>query len=276
MRKHRQVPSSAKNSLLSAIADTEAILKMSPQQAAQVFVAVRTGGPAVPWRDILPTDRAGAYAIQDATLAAIGPVAGWKVGAKSPQAEPHCAPLPASGIHASGATLTGPAWRWRCIEVEVAFRLGRDLDPQGTLLAPAELAKAFDAVLPVMEVVESRLAEGHIADPLAQLADLQCHGALVLGSPSTLASAQVNLRTVVASLSFGTASAAHTHGGNPAQDVWRLLSWLALHCAERGQPLRAGQIVTTGSCTGLLNAPLSVRVRGEVMDVGAVELRFEP
>lgn len=249
---------------------------MNPQQAAQQLTAARTGGPAVPWRDILPADRAGAYAIQDATLAAIGPIAGWKVGAKGPQAEPHCAPLPASGIHASGATLTGPAWRWRCVEVEVAFRLGRDLDPQGRLLPAVELAQAFDAVLPVIEVVESRLAEGHIADPLAQLADLQCHGALVLGSPSTQASAQVNLRTVVASLSFGTTSAAHMHGGNPAQDVWRLLSWLALHCAQRGQPLRAGQIVTTGSCTGLLNAPLSVRVRGEVMDVGAVELRFEP
>jgi len=249
---------------------------MPPQQAAQLLVAARTGGPAAPWRDILPADRAGAYAIQDATLAAMGPVAGWKVGAKSPQAEPHCAPLPASGIHASGVTLTGPAWGWRCIEVEVAFRLGRDLDPQGRLLAPAELAHAFDAVLPAIEVVESRLLEGHIADPLAQLADLQCHGALVLGSPSALPSAQVDLRTLEASLRFNGALAAHTHGGNPAQDVWRLLSWLALHCAQRGQPLRAGQIVTTGSCTGMLNAPLGLPVRGDVTGVGAVELRFEP
>jgi 2-keto-4-pentenoate hydratase len=84
------------------------------------------------------------------------------------------------------------------------------------------------------------------------------------------------LRTLEASLSFGATSAAHTHGGNPAQDVWRLLSWLALHCAERGQPLRAGQIVTTGSCTGLLTAPMDVTVRGDIAGVGAVELRFEP
>ncbi|EJL81257.1 2-keto-4-pentenoate hydratase [Polaromonas sp. CF318] len=249
---------------------------MTPQQTAQLLISARTGGPAAPWRDILPADRAGAYAIQDATLAAIGPIAGRKVGAKSPQAEPHCAPLPASGIHASGVTLTGPAWRWRCMEVEVAFRLGRDLDPQGRLLPTEEVAAAFDAVLPAMEVVESRLAEGHVADPLAQLADLQCHGALVLGSPSTLAPAQVDLRMVEASLSFNGTVAAHTRGGNPAQDAWRLLAWLALHCAQRGQPLRAGQIVTTGSCTGMLNAPLGVPVRGEVMGVGAVELRFEP
>ncbi|WP_411879344.1 2-keto-4-pentenoate hydratase [Polaromonas sp. YR568] len=248
---------------------------MNPEQAAQLLTAARTGGPTVPWRDILPADRAGAYAIQDATLAATGPIAGWKVGAKNLHTEPHCAPLPASGIHASGVTLTGPAWRWRCVEVEVAFRLGRDLDPQGKLLAPAELADAFDAVLPVIEVVESRLLEGQTADPLAQLADLQCHGALVLGSPSTLAPAQVDLRTLEASLRFGAVSAAHTLGGNPAQDVWRLLSWLALHCARRGQPLRAGQIVTAGSCTGLLTAPVDEIVRGEITGVGAVELRFE-
>jgi 2-keto-4-pentenoate hydratase len=248
---------------------------MSPQQAAQLLTAARTGGAAVPWRDIVPADRDGAYAIQDATLAAIGAIAGWKVGAKGPHTEPHCAPLPASGLHASGATLAGPAWRWRCVEVEVAFRLGRDLDPQGRLLAPAELADAFDAVLPAIEVVESRLADGQAAGSLAQLADLQCHGALVLGSPSTLAPAQLDLRALEVSLSFGAVSAAHTHGGNPAQDVWRLLSWLALHCARRGQPLSAGQVVTTGSCTGLLTAPMDATVRGEIAGVGAVELRFE-
>lgn len=249
---------------------------MSPQQAAQLLVAARNGGPVAPWRDIAPADRAGAYAIQDATLSAIGPVAGWKVGAKGPQAEPHCAPLPTPGVYASGVVLTGPAWRWRCVEVEVAFRLGRDLDPHGELLPPEELAEAFDAVLPAIEVVESRLAEGETADPLAHLADLQCHGALVLGSPCTLLPSKLDLRAVEASLSFGAVSTAQTRGGNPEQDVWRLLAWLAVHCAGRGQPLRAGQIVTTGSCTGLLTAPMDATVRGEIAGVGTVGLRFGP
>jgi 2-keto-4-pentenoate hydratase len=138
------------------------------------------------------------------------------------------------------------------------------------------LAEAFDVVLPVIEVVESRLVEGKTADALAHLADLQCHGALVLGSPCTLQPSTLDLRTVEASLSFGAVSAAMTRGGNPEPDVWRLLAWLAVHCASRGQPLRAGQIVTTGSCTGLLTAPVDTTVRGEIARVGAVELRFEP
>jgi 2-keto-4-pentenoate hydratase len=172
--------------------------------------------------------------------------------------------------------LTGPAWRWRCVEVEVAFRLSRDLDPHGKLLPPEALAEAFDAVLPVIEVVESRLAEGKTADPLAHLADLQCHGALVLGSPCALQPSKLDLRTIEASLSFGAVFAAQTRGGNPAQDAWRLLAWLAVHCANRSQPLRAGQIVTTGSCTGLLTAPMDTTVRGEIAGVGAVDLCFKP
>lgn len=67
---------------------------MPSQQAAQLLTAARTGGPALPWRDIAPADRAGAYAIQDATLAAIGPVAGRKVGAKTRKLNPIAHPCP--------------------------------------------------------------------------------------------------------------------------------------------------------------------------------------
>ena len=251
---------------------------MTIDQTAQRLVAARSGGTLVPWREVLPPGWAAAYAQQDATLALLGPAAGWKVGAPDAFAEPHCAPLPAAGVLASGALLVGPAWRWRCIEVEVALRLGRDLDPQGRLLTRDELAPAFDAVLPAIEVVETRLAEAREADPLARLADLQCHGALVLGAPSLLAPDALDLPAVHATLMFDDHAAAQTAGGNPAQDVWRLLGWLALHCARRGQPLRKGQVVTTGSCTGLLVAPVGALVRAELalgsVDLGAVELRF--
>ena len=61
---------------------------------------------------------------------------------------------------------------------------------------------------------------------------------------------------------------------NTAADVWRLLGWLAWHCAQRGQPLRAGQGVTTGSCTGLLFAPEGSHVQAQLDGVGMVELYF--
>jgi 2-keto-4-pentenoate hydratase len=244
------------------------------QFAARRLLAARDQGIGVPFREVLPADRAGAFAVQDATLAGLGPIGGWKVGAKSADAEPTCAPLPAAGILPTGAHLQGPPWQLRGVELEVAFRLGQDLDPKGRMLARDEIASAIAEVLPVIEVVETRLADWRQSEPLAQLADLQSHGALVLGAPAAVAPASVDLRQLEAYLAFDGQPVASTFGANPAADVWRLLAWLALHCSERGLPLRAGQVITTGSFTGMLFAPEDAAVLGELKGIGRVELRF--
>ena len=245
-----------------------------PHAAARHLLAARNG-TTVTAHDILPPDAQGAYAVQDATVAALGPVGGWKVGAKGPQALPACAPLPGQGLLASGALLAGGAWQLRGIEVEVAIRLGRDLAPADERMSPADLAHAIDAVMPAIEVVETRLADWRGADPLAQLADLQSHGALILGAACTLGPRDIDLRTVRAHLAFDGQSVADTHGGNPAGDLWRMLAWLAFHCVQRGLPLQAGQVVTTGSCTGMLFAPAGARVRAELAGIGMIETAFQ-
>ena len=246
---------------------------MTASQTADLLILARNNAGTVAWREILPGSRAEAFAVQDATLEKIGPVAGWKVGSNGPGCEPSCAPIPAACLLASGVTLSGPQWRLRGIEVEVALRVGHDIHPQGKLLDAEELAAAFDAVLPVIEVVETRLDDKN-GDPLAQLADLLSHGALLLGQPSSLAPSKLDLRTLATTLSFNGEKVVTTVGGNAAEDVWTLLAWLALHCEQRGQPLRAGQIVTTGSCTGMLPAPVAALVQAKVEGVGSIELQF--
>jgi 2-keto-4-pentenoate hydratase len=242
--------------------------------AARRLVAARKAGIPVSWREVLPADRAQAFAIQDATLAALGPAGGWKVGATGPAAEPGCAPLLATGLLPSGSTLLGPPWRMRGIEVEVAVRLGRDLADVDSPPSREQLLAAIDAVLPVMEVVETRLADWRDSNPLAQLADLQTHGALVLGPERAMPAEGIDLRDVMAYLAFDGQPVASARGANAAEDMWRLLGWLAVHCARRGNPLRAGQIVTTGSCSGLLFAPEGAHVQADLQGIGRVELRF--
>ena len=207
-------------------------------------------------------------------MATLGSAGGWKVGARSALLEPACAPLPASGVLESGAALSGPAWRTRGIEVEVAVRLRCDLVAHEGPASAGEVMKAIDAILPAIEIVETRFCDWRSSEPLAQLADLQNHGALVVGAPSTLRPADLDLRTLQAYLAFDGQPVAVTRGANPAGDVWRLLGWLAWHCTQRGMPLRAGQVVTTGSCTGLLFAPEGARVQAQLDGIGAVELRF--
>jgi 2-keto-4-pentenoate hydratase len=242
-------------------------------EAADRLVAARNSGQPVSWRGILPLDRASAYAIQDATLARIGPSCGWKVGASGPNAEPICAPLPASGLFASGARL-GPEFSLRGVEVEVALRVGRALTAEDAALPEGDLARAFDAAYPAIEVVETRLEDWKNSAALAQLADLQSHGALLIGPASTVSLLSVDLKEVEAHLTVGEGVSRRTTGGNSAGDIWRLLRWLIRHCADRGAPLLPGQIITTGSCTGMVFAEEGASARARLAGFGEVAVDF--
>jgi 2-keto-4-pentenoate hydratase len=244
------------------------------QAAARRLVAARKGGGAVPSGAVTPPGRAAAYAVQDAVLELAGPSRGWKVGAKGAELEPNGSPLPASGIYASGVELIGPPWAMRGIEVEAAVRFARDFVPSSPDVDRAQLQDAIDCVLPAIEVVETRLADWRESDPLAQLADLQTHGGLVVGEPSTMKPADLDLRRVEAYLAFDGQPVASCRGANPAADVWRLLAWLAWHAVQRGRPLRAGDVVTTGSCSGMLFAGEGMHVLADLKGIGRVELHF--
>jgi 2-keto-4-pentenoate hydratase len=223
-------------------------------------------------------DAAAAYAVQDQSLRWLGPVGGWKVGAAGPTQTPICAPLPAAGLLASGVALDVPQGALRGLELELALRVAHDLPPQQQGLGDAPLFTVFDAVLPAIEWVDSRLAQGQASPALLRLADLQSHGALILGPARPLGPTdpEPDLMALSATLCWNGQAVADTVGGNPAQDLRRLVDWLIGHTARRGQPLRAGQIVTTGSCTGLLWAPEGgVSVQGRLGPWGEVGLRLE-
>lgn len=243
------------------------------EDAARRLHAARRSGVPLATGEVAPVDLREAYATQEALSRLLEPLGGWKVGASGPHAEPACAPLPAIGLLPSGCVLQGSSWRLRGVEVEVALRLGRDLEADTPPSVP-ELQDAVAAVLPAIEVVESRLADWRGSAPAAQLADLQNHGALILGAAAAIAPANLDLRSVVAYLAFDGQPVASARGAHPAGDIWRLLGWLVVHCTRRGRPLRKGQVVTTGSCSGLLFAPEGAHVQAELQGMGRVELRF--
>ena len=250
------------------------VSEFDPAAAARRLLAARNGAALAPSAEVCPPDVAAAYAAQDLTMAGLGTIGGWKVGAKAPTLEPGCAPLPASGVLDTGAALIGPPWRMRGIEVEVAVRLRKDLAALSGEPSADALRDAVGSVLPVIEVVETRLADWRDSAPLAQMADLQSHGALIVGAPSQMSPRDLDLRSLEAYLAFDGQPVASTRGANPAGDVWRLLGWLAWHCVQRGHPLRAGHIITTGSCTGMLFAPEGAHVQAQLAGIGMVELRF--
>lgn len=247
----------------------------SAETAARLLVDARRSGrklAALP-PDCRPADIAGAYAIQDATLRAIGPIGGWKVGAASPDAEPGCAPLPASGIMASPLSLPSAQYGLLGIETEIAFKFARDLPPRAAPYTRAEVLAAVGSLHPVIEVVDTRYADMKAQDPLSLLADLQSHAALVVGPARTSDLAIDQTKQHVRQMFDGAVSAERT-GGNTAGDVLRIVTWLANHVTQRAGGLKAGQIVTSGSCTGMMPTRPGSTVRSELAGLGAVEIRF--
>ncbi len=215
--------------------------------------------------------RAEAYAIQEAVASALGPVGAWKVGAPSPEAEPARAPILAEAIHASPARLPAAAFHHIGIEVEIAYRLGRDLPPREAPYDRTEVEAAIEAILPTVEIVDTRLADPEAMGPLWKLADNQLNGGLVLGEP--LASWRaVDPMTQPVRLQVDGALVHEGRGGNSAGDPMRLLVWLANACGSHCGGLRRGQVVTTGTLTGLRFVAPGAEIRASLPGLGEVAL----
>lgn len=221
--------------------------------------------------DCVPKSVAQAYAIQDIVSAALGAVGGWKVGAKGPLDEPTCAPLPSSLIYEAPSEFNHVARTPFAIEAEIALKLKHNLPPRAHPYSVPEVVAAIDSVHPAIEVVRSRYVDFRRIDPLSKLADAQSNGALVYGK-SSCDRISIDQTTQSVQLYFNEKKVVNVVGGNPAGDVLRLLVWLANHLTTRCGGLRAGQIVTTGSCTGLLFVEPNTQVKAIFPGLGKVEL----
>ncbi|WP_207538532.1 2-keto-4-pentenoate hydratase [Sabulicella rubraurantiaca] len=238
---------------------------MADSRLATLLLDAWKGAAPVPAGTIPPADPQAAYTVQSELLAALGPRGGWKVGAANPSATPLSAPLPATCLLPSGTAFAGAM---RGVELELALRLGRDV-PACEALRRSD----FDAMLPAIEVVETRLAGWEQAPALLKLADLQTHGALILGEPIPIS--ELDFGALEAELRMDGEVVASTRGANTAGSLEWLLDGLSQRLAARGEALRQGEILTTGSLTGMLFAAPGTRVLGRLAGIGEVALRFE-
>lgn len=237
------------------------------------LIVARARNVPVVWHDVAAIGFEEAVRVQWKVIEALGPVGAWKIGLKADTGLSTHAPLPASLLFPSGTVLRGPQWQMRGIEAEVAIRLGRDLVPEDGSAHDATLHAAVDAMLPVIEVVETRLASWEAAPAPLKLADLQSFGALILGDPRP-AVPDFDPGKVQARVCFDGRVTAAALGGNPTGAIATLLRLLARQTANAPSRPKAGDIVTTGSCTGMPFAPPDSHVQATIVDLGNVEVRF--
>jgi 2-keto-4-pentenoate hydratase len=199
----------------------------------------------------MPADARAAYAIQHEILSLNGAaIGGWKIGAKGAEGPIQGAPLPSVDLHADGARLSREGFAPLGLELEIAFRFGRSFEPSTTPYSEDEVKAAIGSIGATIEIVASRYAAWPAVDKLAQLADLQNHGALIVGEFTPY---REDFPFVAPSLrfSFDGHDVVEATPANPAGDPRRLLTWLVNHATSRGIAVTPETIVTAGSYTGM-------------------------
>lgn len=222
---------------------------------------------------LTPADTAEVYAVQDKVAAAFGEIGGWKIGAPSAEATPLFAPMPLAWIAASGATLSGDHWRYRGLEAEIAFLVGKDLPPRAEPYGREEVLAAMASCHPAIEVLETAFADPTKVAREAMQADLQMHGGFVPGPPFEGWRA-LDFSKETVTLVVDAVVRVERTGSNTAGDLLRLLPFLANEGTARTGGLRAGQWITTGSWTGNTPADSDSVVLAEFSNAGRVDLRF--
>ena len=248
-------------------------------QAAELLVAARRdrrqldGFPAA----LKPASEAAAFAIQDTVMARLGErPGGWKVATPA-DGPATCAPMFASLVHPSPLTIAAADVPLLGVEAEIALRLGRDLPPRATPYGRTDLEAAIDAACAAIEIVDARLCKGSRAylhaDPLDKLADNVGNGGFVYGAP-VADWRRLELTALRVTLELGGKKLVDKVGGCPSGDPVNAVVWLANHLTGRCGGLKAGQIVTTGSCVGLPFATPGDTARASFDGLGTVEVTF--
>lgn len=242
--------------------------------AATTSVPVGQIGPA-------PRDLIEGYRIQAAGHDLHGEaLRGWKAGCTSAAAQEFLGiEAPVSGryreshVLATPASLTAEQFAMPPrLEVEIGLRLLADLDvvPDD----PMELAVSVDAFAAI-EVVAGRLTSFPLLAAPELVADNVAGARMIVGSSLGLDPSGIRrLDETAVSLDIDGTEVASGTGSAALGHPLRVLAWLVDHATALGAPLRSGDLVITGTCTGMTLAQAGVRHIGRVGDV-AVQLDVE-
>jgi 2-keto-4-pentenoate hydratase len=228
----------------------------------------------------LSTDEA--YAIQMAQIElAESALVGWKLGATTAPAlellgvaEPFIGPIFDDQRFESGQDVLLKAAHGPGLETEITAILFADLPARGEDYSRAEIEAAIGAVCPSFEIVCFRFTGGLADAGTLAIADGGAHGVMILGEPvddwrrfdlsDHALSLRVNDDPVMES-------------SNKVllwDDTVDAVAWLANHPALGARGLRAGEVVMTGTCTGMIAVGAGDRAEADFGELGKISARF--
>lgn len=244
--------------------DSEAI-----EKAVSLLVTARQTGEALinlP-DDCRPTSIAEGLAIQDALVQRLGePVAGWKAALPPNQGVLYGAILK-SVVFPSPARLPESIGPVRGVEGEIAFCFERDLPPTQRDYTRNEVAEAV-GVLAAIEIVGTRFQDHTKVSAGERAADLNVNCAFV---PGRIISnwQHIDIGTLEVAFSIDGTTKVQRVGGHPFGDLLAPAVALVNLLRTRGG-VRAGQMMTTGACTGNLYVEPGREVEVKFTHLGSV------
>ena len=161
----------------------------------------------------------------------------------------------------------------RVAEPEFAFRMGADLPPRAAAYSVAEVLDAVDTLHPAIEIPDSRFSDFVSAGEPQIIADNACAHLFVLGPATTSDWRALDLvehRPVITSRGQRHVG----HGRNVLGDPRVALAWLANELRQLGLTLRAGEVVTTGTCHPPLPIQSGDLVAADFGSLGKVSVGF--
>lgn len=245
--------------------------------------ATRTGIPCPPVRDLFEegADLRTAYAVQQLNVRrgsdAGRRIVGRKIGLTSVAVQrqlgvdqPDFGALFADMYVPDGGTVPGGRLLQAKVEAEVALVLGRDLPhPECTVV---DVLRAVDFALPALEIVDSRVRDWDIS-LLDTVADNASSGLYVLGATPVPLTA-VDLRTVTMTMTRNGETVSEGTGADCLGSPLNAAVWLASALAERGDPLRAGDLVLTGALGPMTPAAAGDVFEARISGLGSVRAAF--
>jgi 2-oxo-3-hexenedioate decarboxylase/2-keto-4-pentenoate hydratase len=206
--------------------------------------------------ELAPATLDDAYAIQDNLqqlymATGSGALAGWKVALTTPVMQQLVGvDHPCEGGIFQATVLTSPAevaiaaYQRFAVEAEIAVQLGRDVTEAGQ--TRASIGDAVAACMAAIEIVDDQEADYQALDAGNLIAGNAWNFGCVLGRPVTDWQ-RLDLAAVAGAMRINGEVVGEGRGADVMGHPFEALAWLANNLVRRGHPLRAGQIVMTGS-----------------------------
>jgi 2-keto-4-pentenoate hydratase len=240
--------------------------------SVQALIQARRNGTWIEGLPAVPSSIAEAHAIQDRVAALLGETVGAFKASAQLGSETRRGLIFARMIRPSPARIAAAEVPHLCVESEIAFRFIRDLPAREAPYRRDDVADAVTA-LPAIEVVSSRFRDIRARMPLEQLADSMVNGALVPGREMRDWS-RLDFPSLRVELLVNGESVLERQGGHPTNDPLGVAVTL-VNAMREASGVTAGQMVTTGSWTGLRTLKPGDRCTARFEKLGSAEVIFE-